>query len=69
MKTKTYVVTGATSGIGKALIERLAQGNIVFASYRSESKVDELKSFSENIYPFYVDYAKPETVKLKLILL
>ncbi len=63
MKTKTYVVTGATSGIGKALIERLAQGNIVFASYRSESKVDELKSFSENIYPFYVDYAKPETVK------
>ncbi len=63
MKTKTYVVTGATSGIGKALIERLAQDNIVFASYRSESKVDELKSFSENIYPFYVDYAKPETVK------
>lgn len=62
MKTKTYVVTGATSGIGKALVEILAKDNIVFAGFRSEAKGKELEKLSENIYPFYVDYAKPETI-------
>lgn len=61
--TKTYVITGATSGIGKALLERLADENIVFAGYRDEEKSKELEQISNNIYPFYVDYAKPETVK------
>lgn len=60
--TKTYVVTGATSGIGKALVEILAKDSIVFAGYRSEAKGKELESISSNIYPFYVDYAKPETI-------
>lgn len=63
MKTKTFVITGATSGIGEALIKRLADENIVFAGYRSEKKAEKLKSISSNIYPFYVDYAKPETIK------
>ena len=63
MKTKVYVVTGATSGIGKALVEKLAVENVVFAGYRSESKGMELGRISDNIYPFYVDYAKPETIK------
>lgn len=62
MRTKTYVITGATSGIGKALVKILSQDSIVFAGYRSESKAKELQDLSENIYPFYVDYAKPETV-------
>ena len=57
MKTKTYVITGATSGIGKALVEVLSKENIVFAGYRSEQKGTELAKFSKNIYPFYVDYA------------
>ena len=60
---KVYVVTGATSGIGKALLEKLAIDNIVFAGYRDEEKGKELGQKSNNIYPFYVDYAKPETVK------
>lgn len=60
--TKTYVITGATSGIGKNLVEKLAQNNIVYAGYRDEHKKDELLAISENIIPFYVDYAKPETV-------
>lgn len=63
MKTKTYVVTGATSGIGKALIDRLPKDSIIFAAYRSKDKTGVLSEFSENIYPFYVDYAKPETIK------
>lgn len=62
MKTKTYVITGATSGIGKALVEILSKDNIVFAGFRSETKGDELSKISDNILPFYVDYAKPETI-------
>ena len=64
MKTKTYVITGATSGIGKALIEKLSDNNIVFAGYRKKNSEDELHKISSNIYPFYIDYAKPETIKL-----
>lgn len=63
MKTKTFVITGATSGIGKSLVNKLAAENIVFAGYRSDAKREELISISPNIYPFYIDYAKPETVK------
>ena len=59
---KVYVVTGATSGIGKALVSVLSKNNIVYAGYRSEDKAQELRNLSENITPFYVDYAKPETV-------
>lgn len=60
---KVYVVTGATSGIGKALLEKLAVNNIVFAGFRDQEKGKELEQKSNNIYPFYVDYAKPETIK------
>jgi NAD(P)-dependent dehydrogenase (short-subunit alcohol dehydrogenase family) len=63
MKTKTYVITGATSGIGKLLVEVLSKENIVFAGYRSEENGKLLGTISPNIYPFYVDYAKPDTVK------
>ena len=59
---KVYVITGATSGIGNALVKRLAGNNIIYAGYRSDSKKEELKNISENIIPFYVDYANPETV-------
>ena len=49
MKTKTYVVTGSTSGIGKALLERIAADNVVFAGYRDKSKLEILKALSTNI--------------------
>ena len=63
MNKKTYVITGATSGIGKKLVEILSKNNIVFAGYRSEKKAEDLVKISENIQPFYVDYAEPETIK------
>lgn len=62
MKTKTYVVTGATSGIGEALIKELASDNVVFAGYRNQSRVEKLSLISSNIYPFYVDYAQPDSI-------
>ena len=63
MDNKVYVLTGATSGIGRKLAEILAKNNIVFAGYRSEEKCKELEAISENIKAFYVDYAKPESIK------
>jgi len=59
---KKYVITGATSGIGEALTKHFSKENIVFAGYRNEEKLDNLKKISDNIIPFYVDYAKPETI-------
>ena len=62
MMNKTYVVTGATSGIGKALVKILSEENKVFAGYRSEDKIKYISEISDNVIPFYVDYSKPETV-------
>ena len=49
---KTIVITGATSGIGKALIEAVSKDSIVFAGYRNEKHVQMLESISQNIHPF-----------------
>lgn len=62
--TKTYVITGSASGIGKALLLKLAKDNVVFAGYRNPKHEQDLKEISSNIYPFYIDYSKPETIKL-----
>lgn len=59
---KTYVITGASSGIGKALAEFFSVDNIVYAGYRDKSKKNELLKISGNIQPFYIDYTKPETI-------
>jgi NAD(P)-dependent dehydrogenase (short-subunit alcohol dehydrogenase family) len=62
MSKKVYVITGATSGIGKSLVEILSKDNIVYAGFRSEEKIKDINGVLENIKTFYVDYAKPETV-------
>lgn len=62
-KEKVYVITGAASGIGLALTKRLCEKNVVFAGYRTESKRSILEELSSNIYPFFADYSKPETIK------
>ena len=61
--TKTYIITGSASGIGKALLKRLATDNVIFAGYRNPAHETELRLISPNIYPFYIDYAKSETIK------
>lgn len=57
---KTYVITGATSGIGKALLKRFVEGNIVFAGYRNEKYVSELEAVGA--IPFYIDMEKKESI-------
>ncbi len=57
---KTYVITGATSGIGKALLKRFVKDNIVFAGYRNEKYISELEALGA--IPFYIDMQKKETV-------
>ena len=57
--TKIYVITGSTSGIGKALLDFYTKENIVFAGFRNEN----LKPEGNNIIPFYIDYSKPDTIQ------
>ena len=57
---KTYVITGATSGIGKALVIALAKENEVFAGYRNEKYADELKKIGA--IPFYIDMERKNSI-------
>ncbi len=57
---KVYVITGATSGIGKAIVSTLlsCDENIVFAGYRNEKYIEDLKGS----IPFYIDMERPQTI-------
>lgn len=57
---KTYVITGSTSGIGKALTEFFAVKNTVFAGYRDETKLKELP---KGVIPFKIDSTNPSSIK------
>lgn len=59
---KVYVITGATSGIGRALLNVIAKENTVFAGYRNEKYADELQNISQNVIPFYIDMERKETI-------
>lgn len=60
MTMKTYVITGATSGIGNALVKFFVKDNIVFAGYRNEKYVQELEAIGA--IPFYIDMEKKESI-------
>lgn len=57
---KIYVMTGSTSGIGKALLETLCKGNTVFAGYRNEKYVENLEK--SGAIPFYIDMERKESI-------
>lgn len=57
---KNYVITGATSGIGKALINALIKDNIVFAGYRNERYVQDIERIGA--IPFYIDMERKESI-------
>ncbi len=56
---KIYVITGATSGIGKALTEYFSAENTVFAGYRNEKKINELP---KGVIPFYINSTEPASI-------
>ena len=62
---KIIWITGASSGIGKALAIKFAENNwIVAASARRENLLDELKHINENIHSFPLDVTEIDKCKL-----
>ena len=64
MNKKTIWITGASSGIGKALAIKFANnGWEVAASARREDLLKELKAANQNIHPYPLDVTKIEDCK------
>jgi short-subunit dehydrogenase len=62
---KVIWITGASTGIGKAVATKFAKnGWIVAASARRENLLNELKEINENIYPFPLDVTDIDKCKL-----
>ena len=59
---KTYVITGATSGIGNSLVREFSDDNVVFAGYRNFEKREELQNISKNVIPFFIDMTQSESI-------
>lgn len=63
MLTKSVLITGATSGIGKALFYHYASlGYHVIACGRSAEKLDELKAYKKNTTCLLFDVTEPEQI-------
>lgn len=61
---KTVLITGASTGIGRAAAQHLAEsGWRVFAGVRKESDGDALKSASANILPTILDVTNEEHIQ------
>ena len=61
---KIIWITGASSGIGKALAIKFAEnGWIVAASARRENLLNQLKQINQNIHPFPLDVTEIENCK------
>lgn len=63
MMAQIYVLTGSTSGIGKAILEKLSAGKncIIFAGYRNEKKLPQI--IPDNVKYFYIDLNDRESIK------
>ena len=61
---KIIWITGASSGIGKALAIKFAEnGWVVAASARRENLLKELQNINENIHPYTLDVTNIEKCK------
>jgi NAD(P)-dependent dehydrogenase (short-subunit alcohol dehydrogenase family) len=59
---KSYVVTGASTGIGYATALRLAKNARVFAGVRNARDHDALGAAAPNVVPVYLDVTDPDTI-------
>lgn len=59
---KTYIITGSTSGIGKAVLEKLSSNseNLIFAGYRNDKKLPA--DIPENVKYFYIDMTNRKSI-------
>ena len=62
MEKKIIVITGATSGIGRALTEALSDQCTVFAGYRNPDYGAALEKISPNVIPFFIDMEKESII-------
>ena len=64
-ENKVIWITGASSGIGKALAIKFAENNwIVAASARRENLLIELKHINKNIHSFPLDVIEIDKCKM-----
>ena len=66
---RVVVITGATSGIGKALTRCFADDCIVYAGYRNPDYERDLKKISSNVRPFFIDMEKVSVIDGAAILI
>lgn len=67
MSQKTILVTGASSGFGRAIALRFAQrGERVIAAARRQEKLDALAAHSGNIVPLVMDVADRASIEAAL---
>lgn len=70
MSPYTYVVTGASRGIGAEFVKQLAaKGNTVFALARNPAGSDKLQSLVDNkhVYAIKVDVTDEESIKVIVV--
>lgn len=59
----SIVVTGASTGIGRATVEHLARlGHTVFAGVRNPSDADSLTELGSSVFPITLDVTDPDLV-------
>ncbi len=64
MKNRAVIVTGASSGIGKSLVEKLASAGVtVFAASRRTDAAEKLKEqYPDSVIPIKLDVADTESI-------
>lgn len=60
---KTILITGASSGIGKACAEKLSGDNILILCSRSKDVIDDISRNFANVLTFKVDVRNQEDIK------